>query len=240
MRVFSQRVFGFALLPLVAASSLAEPSTEFISTEIIVERMSQARQEHHSRLRPYSVIRAYKLFGKEGLPPKSEITTGINYIPPSGQSYTVLRIEGSHLGETIVRKILESEKTLLAKRSASAISTANYSFQLIREETLDGVRCYVLELRPHRNEANLLRGRVWVDSGRYLIRRVEGEPAKSPSWWVRDIHIALVFDEVEGMWLQTGFRSSAKVRLLGSHTVVSRDLEYKVDRLNAALSAQSR
>jgi len=55
---------------------------------------------------------------------------------------------------------------------------------------------------------------------------------------VRDIHIALVFGEVEGMWLQTGFRSTAKVRLLGEHTVVSRDLE--VDSLNAALSAQSR
>src|SRR6185295_14180087 len=109
MRVFSQRVFGLALLPLVAASSLAESPTEFISTEMIVERMSQARQEHHAQLRPYSVIRAYKLFGKEGLPPKSEITTGINYTPPSGQSYSVLRVEGSHLGEIIVRKILESE-----------------------------------------------------------------------------------------------------------------------------------
>jgi hypothetical protein len=36
----------------------------------------------------------------------------------------------------------------------------------------------------------------------------------------------LDFRDVNGMWLQTDLVSTANVRLLGQHTMVSRDMEY--------------
>jgi hypothetical protein len=92
----------------------------------------------------------------------------------------------------------------------------------------------LLELLPRRKDKNLLRGRIWVDTTTYLPHRTEGEPAKALSWWLRDVRIALVYGDVGGMWLQTTSESTASVRLFGQHTMLSRDLEYKISELAAA------
>jgi len=93
---------------------------------------------------------------------------------------------------------------------------------------MDGQKCYLLEMNPLRKEKNLLRGNVWVDASTYLVRRVEGEPAKTPSWWVHDVHIALLYRSVGGMWLQTDSESTANVRILGRQTMISRGVSYKI------------
>jgi hypothetical protein len=85
-----------------------------------------------------------------------------------------------------------------------------------------------------------LRGVIWVDAQTYLLHRVEGQPAKDPSWWVRDIHVVLDFQDVRGMWLQNALSSTANVRLLGRHTLTARDVEYKIGELDADLRPESR
>jgi len=78
-----------------------------------------------------------------------------------------------------------------------------------------------------------LRGNIWVDANCYLLRRTEGEPAKAPSWWVRDVRIALRYGNVGGMGLQTASEATARVRILGPCTMVSRDVKYKITELVA-------
>ncbi|HUX11170.1 MAG TPA: hypothetical protein VMW51_11035, partial [Terriglobia bacterium] len=74
----------------------------------------------------------------------------------------------------------------------------------------------------------------------YLIRRFEGQPARNPSWWVRDVRVALTYGDVGGMWLQTASKSTAKARILGPYTVVSRDVRYQISELvSAGSSAQT-
>jgi len=95
-------------------------------------------------------------------------------------------------------------------------------------------------LLPRRKDKNLLRGNIWVDANTYLLRRTEGQPAKAPSWWVRDVRIALRYGDVGGMWLQTASEATAHVRILGPCTMVSRDVKYKITELVAdASSAQT-
>jgi hypothetical protein len=73
-----------------------------------------------------------------------------------------------------------------------------------------------------------------VDAHTYLLRRTEGEPARTPSWWLRDVRIALFYADVGGMWLQTALEATANVRILGPYTMVSRDLKYQLSELVAA------
>jgi hypothetical protein len=87
---------------------------------------------------------------------------------------------------------------------------------------------------PRRKDKTLLHGQIWVDATTYLLHRTEGEPGKAPSWWLRDARIVLVYGDVGGMWLQTASESTADVRLLGRHTMLSRDVEYKMSELVAA------
>jgi hypothetical protein len=88
-------------------------------------------------------------------------------------------------------------------------------------------------LLPRRNEKSLLRGEVWVDANTYLLQRVEGQPAKSSSWWVRDIRIVLLYGDVDGMWLQTDLEATANVRILGPSAMVSSDMKYEFSELVA-------
>jgi hypothetical protein len=226
---------GLLLTGLLAAQSQATPP----DTEAIVARMGVAQAESRAHLRPFAVVRNYKLFGKEMQTAQSEVVANITYDPPDVQRYVIQKVDGLGLGELIVRKILENENDILTHQSASDISAANYAFSFLREEILEGRSCYVLALRPLRKDARLLRGTVWVDAASYLVHRIEGQPAKPPSWWVHDIHLVLELRDVDGMWLQTSLQSTANVRLLGQHTLISRDTSYRMSGIEASREAYS-
>jgi hypothetical protein len=70
-----------------------------------------------------------------------------------------------------------------------------------------------------------------VDAKTYLIHRTEGEPAKTLSWWLRDVRIALRYEDVSGMWLQTALEATATVRILGPYTMVSHDVKYQLNEV---------
>ena len=99
-------------------------------------------------------------------------------------------------------------------------------------ENLGIVPEYVLQIAPKRNDKYLLRGQIWVDASTFRIRRIEGVPAKSPSIWLKRIHIALQFAQLKGMWIPTSFDAIATVRLLGQYTLVGHNI-----RSSDALSA---
>jgi hypothetical protein len=204
------------------------------TVEIIVARMAQARAGNRAAFRSYSVTRHYSLFGKETGKSKAEILADLTFVPPDTKLHRIQQAQGTGLGEKIVRQMLEHEAVVVKDYSATDVSSANYEFRLVGEEEVDGYRCYVLELLPKRKDKSLLRGRTWVDSTTYLLRRTEGQPAKGVSWWVRDARITLHYSEVGGMWLQTASESTANVRFLGRHTMISRDVEYKLGELAAS------
>ena len=66
----------------------------------------------------------------------------------------------------------------------------------------------------------------------YMLHRFMGEPAKAPSWWLKSQRIEFHYGDIDGMWLQTGSEASAKVRVFGPYTMVSRDVEYRFDPPN--------
>ena len=203
------------------------------TVETILARMALARTENRTHLRPYSVIRNYQLFGKETQVSKAEVVADVSFVPPDLKQYTIQQASGMGLGEKIVRQMLEHETGIVKDNGSTDLSPANYDFHFVREEELSGQRCYVLEILPHRKDRILLRGHIWVDESTYQLRRIEGEPGKAPSWWLRDARIVLVYSDVGGMWLQTASESTANVRLVGPYTMVARDVKYKLNELDA-------
>jgi hypothetical protein len=224
----------FLYLVAGVAGASAQTGSTVPSVETIVARMAQARAENDVRLRPYIVTRDYRLFGKERDKTKSQVIADVTFVPPDLKNYAIQQSNGTGLGERIVRRMLASEAEIARDYVSTDFSPSNYAFRFIREEGVSGQRCYVLELLPRRNDKNLLRGNIWVDAHSYLLRRTEGEPGKAPSWWVRDVRIALFYGDVGGMWLQTALEASATVRILGPYRIVARDVKYKISELVAA------
>jgi len=202
--------------------------------------MAQARESNRTRLRPYSVTRDYKLFGREKQDTKAEIIADLSFVPPDVKHYAIRQASGMGLGEKIVRQMLDHETDIVKDYGSTDLTAANYDFRFVREEELSGRRCYVLEMIPKRKGKTLLHGQIWIDAMTYQLHRTEGEPGKAPSWWLRDSRIVLTYGDVGGMWLQTASESSANVRFVGPHTMVAHDLEYKFSELAASAQRAGR
>jgi outer membrane lipoprotein-sorting protein len=214
----------FALLAVTFASAQSVPSAPAPDLNTIVSRMMAAQQRNRSQARAYTVKRDYQLLDKTQAQ-KAQVVAHITYMPPDQKQY---RIESSHggLGEKILRDVLNKETEQPKDPDRKELSAANYNFEFLGTEQLDGRNCYVLRLNPKRDDKELIRGQLWVDAESYNIRRIEGNPAKNPSWWIRDLHLLMSFAEVDGMWLRTFTYAVANVRFKGKYEMVSRDLEY--------------
>jgi hypothetical protein len=223
---------SWEVVPVICAS--AQTSNQIPSVVTITARMAQAQTTNEAHFRPYNVTRDYTMFRQDKNDAMSQVTANITFIPPELKTYAIQRSPGNGLEETIVRRMLEGELAISKDASASEMSRDNYDFLFVREEDVDGQHCYVLELIPRRKDKNLLRGNVWVDAQTYLLHRAEGSLAKNPSWWVRDVHIVLLFGDAGGMWLVTGSEATANVRIIGPSTMISRDVKYDISEVVAA------
>lgn len=221
----SATALWFVLLYLSGFAGSA-PATD-PALETIVARMTAAHAANQKGLLPYTVVREYRMFGKNGQDAKSHVVAHVRFTPPAEKEYEITKASGKGLGAKVVRKMLAGEADIEDKDSGD-ISPENYQFALLGEESLNGRHCYVLQLTPLRKDTHLLDGRAWVDSETYLIHRAEGEPAKKPSWWLKNVHFALTYEDVEGMWLATGIEATADIRILGHCRMISEDVDYRI------------
>jgi len=225
---------GIALVMAIGTCvSAAQTATPDLGT--IVQRMTQAQADSHNNIRAYQVTREYRFYEGEVKPTAdSNVIADVTYYPPDSKEYAIRTASGGGRGQHVVKKVLEHETQMVGRWEDTAMIDQNYKFALLGEETLNGRRCFILGVEPRRNVKELIKGRAWVDAEDFRIHQVQGEPAKSPSFWIKKLNLTLVFSEVEGMWLQTSVHASADVRMFGKNTLSERDLKYRVSNAVAA------
>jgi hypothetical protein len=198
------------------------------SVPSIVQRMEKAQSQARP-LAPYQVIREYRLSGANSANANSDVVAEVDFTPPGSKTYSIQRSSGSSRGEQVVRRILDHEVEAARKsdQPQAAVTSDNYDFTYVGETVLDGQPCYLLGLKPKRKEKDLILGEAWVDKHSLLVRHIEGEIAKTPSWWLKSVRVKLAFADVEGNWLQTSMEAVADVRILGPHILTSQILDYR-------------
>jgi hypothetical protein len=213
---------ALAFLTTLASSSQTTPSTAEIQSpdlNLILQRLEEIQHQNPAQSRPYEVTREYKVFHGHDKQPTSEVMAEINFVPPDMKTYKIVQARGHSRGEKMVRELLDRETESANKGPSSEISRTNYDFVFVRRENFGNVPEYVLRILPKRKDKNLLLGQIWVDASTFRIRRIEGVPAKSPSFWLKNIHITLQFAQLGGMWVPVTFDAIATVRLLGQYTL---------------------
>jgi hypothetical protein len=215
---------------LAAAASLAgQPQSAVPTSGEIITQMAQAQAANRDISLSYTVRRDYKLFeGKTAGLPKSHVVADVTVVPPNFKKYAIENAAGSGLAERIVRKALDSEVDFAKESGAADITPKNYDFVLVGQDEQNGQRCYVLELIPRQKSRSLLSGTLWVDAETHLPRRVEGQPAKNPSWWLTDVRITLLYGYVGPMWIQISSTATANVRVLGPSSMAWQDVSYQL------------
>jgi hypothetical protein len=205
-----------------------------VSLDAIVEGMQRAQASARPQA-SYQVIREYRLSGATDTKSDSQVVAEINFRPPSYRDYTIQRSSGSSRGPQLVRRILDHEVETTARNNtaSSAISADNYRFTYLGEATVEGRPCYVLGLNPRRVDKDLIAGQAWVDKHSFRIRQIEGNAEKTPSWWLKTVHIRLAFTDLDGIWVQKSMEAVADVRIVGPHTLSSRMLDYRREHVVA-------
>ena len=211
---------SFVLLATLASSSQVTSSTaEIPDLNLILQRMEDILHRDPAQSLPYEVTREYKVFRGYDKQSTSEVIAQIDFVPPDVKTYKIIQATGNSLGEKMVRELLDLEAEAAKKGHSSEMSRANYDFVYLRRENFGVVPEYVLGIIPKRKDKYLLRGQIWVDATTLRIRRVEGVPAKSPSFWLKNIHIALQFAPLGGALVPVSFDAIATVRFFGQYTL---------------------
>jgi hypothetical protein len=210
------------LLAKLASSSQVPSSTDELKSSdlnLILQRLEDVQHQDPAQSRPYEVTREYKVFRRHDKQPTSEVTAQINVAPPDTKTYKITQARGNLIGERIVRELLDRETESAKKGRGSEVNRTNYDFVFLRQENFGLIPECVMRIVPKRKEKYLLDGQIWVDASTFRIRRIEGVPAKSPSFWIKDVHITLQYAQLGGMWVPVSFDAVATVRLLGPYTL---------------------
>jgi hypothetical protein len=86
----------------------------------------------------------------------------------------------------------------------------------------------VLALTPKHANKYLFVGRIWIDKADAAIARVEGEPAKSPSFWVVKAPFTREYQRIDGFWLPATDETHSQIRFAGEYILRVRYADYAI------------
>lgn len=190
----------------------------------IAARMLAKNAERQTALESYVSERTYRVEYKgTGGEHHGEIEVHAEYQGAgktgAGQKrLTVVGESGSKvICERVLRKMVESEQEASesANRMQTTLSPENYNLELAGQEQVDGVRAWVLRVSPKVESKFTYRGRVWVSEDDYAVIRVQGEPAKSPSWWISRASFDWKYQRYGEFWLPESNVATSHVRIGG-------------------------
>lgn len=228
MRTATRWLFMGISVTLLCCGAVAQGNSDPASVPL--NRIVDALEQSQAGLRPavsYQIVREYRLSSSTDSRSDSEVVAELDFRPPATKDYRIQKSSGSGRGLEVVRRLLDHEVAVAGNDGRTALTRDNYDFSYVGDASLDSQRCYILELKPKRKEADLITGQIWVDEHSFVVRHIEGELAKSPSWWLKRVSVKLTFSEVGGAWLQTKMEATADVRIVGPHTLTSHTLDYR-------------
>ena len=217
-----------------------DPSPSLTAPEIL-ERMVQADNDRLSALAGYSGTRHYRFENKKS-GKTAEMTVRMSCGSDGVKTFEIVSESGSGFVRShIIHKMIEAETESSQKgdRKESRIIPDNYEFRLIGTETWDGRLSYVLEINPKKPSKFSIRGRIWVDAEDFAIARVDGQPAKNPSFWIKSANVEQRYGRTGQFWLPALNHSVAQARIFGATEVVIEYSDYKTNAREARSRARS-
>ncbi|MDP9269092.1 MAG: hypothetical protein M3P27_12310 [Acidobacteriota bacterium] len=221
--------------PPPQAASVAVAVPAHLPVEEVVSNMVRRNRERAQALPAYRSTRVYHL-EYHGFPGSrsAEVVVDMEYAPPTRKEFVVRSQTGSKLLiDRVIKKALESEKEAfdVENQKRTALNHDNYLFTLVGYESTPQGGRYVLAVEPKTGSKFLYRGKIWVDADDFAVTRIEAQPAKNPSFWIRSTQIEQVYGKVSEFWLPARNHSVSKVRLGGSADFT---IEYKDYQWNGA------
>jgi outer membrane lipoprotein-sorting protein len=242
-RVGSRVGFGLLLGWSLAAGCQTLPQTQSsysaqnasMPAGQVARRLQERNAERTAALNQFSGTRVYHMQYR-GFPSDrdAEMVVNVTYHAPDAKEFTVVSQSGSKFViDHVFKKLLEGEQEAANEenRRNTALTTENYDFTSAGYETTPDGAEYVLNLLPKTKNKFLYRGKIWVDARDFAVVRIEGEPAKNPSWWIKNTEVKHRYVKVNDFWLPAENHTESVIRL-GGRAILS--IEYKDYKITKA------
>lgn len=247
----SVRVLSVLLIPLlfswfptqsiVAAQRQGDTLNGPLTTQQVVARLVGMNLRRAQALHTYHGTRIYKLEYR-GFPGNrsAEMVVDVKYRAPTTKEFAIQSSDGSQLViDKVFKKLLQTEQEAMAAEAQrlTALNFDNYNFAMVGYESSASRSMYVLFVTPRRNDKLLFRGRVWVDASDFAVVRLEGEPAKNPSFWTKNSEINQFYVKVGEFWLPERNHSISTIRLGGRAELTIDYRNYQITASDPIVSA---
>jgi hypothetical protein len=223
-----------ALLPHATAQPSPTSACPHLTSDEIVQNLVRRNLDRVRALPAFRSTRIYRVEYR-GFPGSrsAEMVVDMQYSPPGTKAFSIRSQSGSKLIiDRVFKKLLEAEKEAsdAENQRRTALNAENYTFELQGCEITSEGAAYALAVAPKVPNKFLYRGKILVDARDFAVTRLTGEPAKNPSFWIRQTEIEQVYGKVGQFWLPAHNHSATTVRL-GGHADFT--IDYKDYELTA-------
>jgi hypothetical protein len=217
---------------LASFGATTESSPQTLTTEEVVNNLISRNLQRAAALHAYQSTRLYRIEYR-GFPSSrsAEMVVEVKYRAPYTKQFTIRSESGSKvLVEKVLKRLLQSEQEAQNDENQAhiAINNENYKLKLLGSESAPTGFLFILFAEPRANNKYLFRGKVWVDAHDFAIVRMEGAPAKNPSFWIKETKIEQHYTKVGDFWLPLSNRSASAIRLGGSANLTIDYRDYKI------------
>jgi hypothetical protein len=243
--LFKTRAAAVVLLALFvpspgrAQSSPAQPVMESrLNLPQIVDKLVTKNLERADALQKYQGRRTYTL-SYSGLPLSlhAEMVVDMMFDAPATKQFKIVSQSGPQwLIDRVLKRLLETEQEASTEenRGRVALNSTNYDFSdLARQDTPQDSCSYKVAVEPKVPSKLLYRGHIWVDSKDFAVCKIEAEPAKNPSFWIKKTDIHHSYIKIGDFWLPSENQSVSEIRG-GGHAILT--IKYQNYEILAARS----
>jgi len=222
-------VSSVILFLLVSASSgrgqtvvLQTGMVSHLSLEQVVDKLIVKNAERAAALQRYQSRRFYRL-EYTGFPAslKAEMVVDMVYEAPATKTFKIVSQSGPKwMIDRIFKGLLQAEQEGLKNRERVELNRNNYAFSGMEFKDGGDGCSYVLAVQPKISNKLLYRGRIWVNSKDFAVCRIEAEPAKNPSIWIKNTAIHHIYQKFGDFWFPSENQSTSTMRV-GGRAVLS-------------------
>jgi hypothetical protein len=181
----------------------------------VVANMIERDSQRQATLNGYTALRRYTLDNKSR---HASMLVRMTCQPDGSKLFDIVEEAGSGaVRKHVFHKILDEEAAASRPdlRDRSRVTPANYSFQIVGTEIVNGRATYAIDVTPKNESKYLIAGRIWVDAEDYAMVRVDGKPAKNPSFWTKSVHFIHNYEKSGSFWFPVSNTSVTDARIFG-------------------------
>jgi hypothetical protein len=234
-------IFGtFLLLFTITAVGVSE-SDAYPSADVLVARMLAHNTQRQRQLAGYRGMRRYVL-ENDRMNKHAEMVVRVEGDADETKHFEVVSEEGWKSAQKhVLAKMLatEAEASSPEMRLKARLSPANYQLHLAKTELLGDRMAYVIDVVPRQHDERLFEGQIWIDAQDYALAKVEGKPAKNPSFWINSVHFVHTYQKSGQFWFPVSTESVTEVRIFGSTRLTIHYFDYTPNQLQTAETASA-